>query len=228
MPGVNVTVKGSTLGTLTTGDGKYILPAPANAQTLVFSFIGYRTIEVPVDGRNKIDVVLEQDVFKVDEVVVVAYGTSKKGSFTGSAAQVTTEKIAARPISNVMNAVEGTNPGIQVTSASGQPGSGQSIRIRGIGSISASNDPLYVVDGVPYSGTISNLNSNDIESITILKDAASSALYGNRAANGVVLITTKTGSRYKSSIQVLATQGVSSRSIPEYDRVNAMEYYPLM
>jgi TonB-linked SusC/RagA family outer membrane protein len=228
MPGVFVSVRGTTIGSITGVDGKYTLSAPANATVLIISFVGYKTQEIAIAGKTKIDASLALDVFNVDEVVVVAYGTAKKGSFTGSAAQISTEKIAARPISNVMNAVEGSNPGIQVTSASGQPGSGQSIRIRGIGSLYASSDPLYVVDGVPYSGTISNFNSNDIESISILKDAASSALYGNRAANGVVLITTKKGSGEKGSISFLATQGFTSRSIPEYDRVNAFQYYPLM
>jgi TonB-linked SusC/RagA family outer membrane protein len=228
MPGVFVSAKGTTIGAITGTDGKYVVSVPSSVQTLVFSFVGYKSQELPVSGKTKIDVTLAPDVFNVDEVVVVAYGTAKKGSFTGSAAQISTEKIAARPISNVMNAVEGINPGIQVTSASGQPGSGQSIRIRGIGSVSASNDPLYVVDGVPYSGTIANLNSNDIDNISILKDAASAALYGNRAANGVVLITTKRGSREKSSISFIVSQGVSSRSIPEYERVSADQYYPLM
>jgi len=227
MPGVSVTVKGTTVGVTTNADGKYFITATDN-QTLTFSFIGMKGQEFPVSGKTIINVVLENDLMNLDEVVVIAYGTAKKGSFTGSAAQINTDKIAARPIANVMNAVEGTSPGIQVTSASGQPGSGQAIRIRGIGSISASNDPLYVVDGVPYTGSIANLNSNDIESISILKDAASAALYGNRAANGVVLITTKRGSRDKSSISILVTQGISTRSIPEYDRVNAFQYYPLM
>jgi TonB-dependent SusC/RagA subfamily outer membrane receptor len=205
IPGVTVAVKGTTLGILTGTDGKYSIQVPANAPTLVFSFIGFKTQEFPIEGKTKIDISLVPEIVAIDEVVVIAYGTAKKGTYTGAADQINTDKIAARPISNVINAVEGTSPGIQVTSASGQPGSGQSIRIRGIGSISASNDPLYVVDGVPYSGTISNLNSNDIESISILKDAASAALYGNRAANGVVLITTKRGTRGKGSISFLAS-----------------------
>ena len=164
----------------------------------------------------------------MDEVVVIAYGTAKKGSFTGAAAQIESKKIETRPIANVTQAIEGTNPGIQATSASGQPGSGQDIRIRGFGSVSASNSPLYVVDGVPYSGSIGNLNSQDIESISVLKDAASSALYGNKAANGVVMITTKRGSKSRSSVQFTTTQGLSTRSIPEYERVGALAYYPLM
>ncbi len=115
-----------------------------------------------------------------------------------------------------------------MSSGSGQPGSGQSIRIRGFGSVNASNDPLYIVDGVPYAGNISNLNSDDIETVSILKDAASTALYGNKAANGVVMITTKKGAMGKSSFNVKFSQGFTDRAIPEYDRVDAYDYYPLM
>jgi TonB-dependent SusC/RagA subfamily outer membrane receptor len=194
LPGVTVKVQGLTIGTVTGPDGGYTLQAPRDAAALEFSFIGMQTQVVQVNGRTRIDVTLVPDLVAMDEVVVIAYGTAKKGSFTGSAAQIESKKIETRPVTNITKAIEGTNPGIQVTSASGQPGSGQDIRIRGFGSVSASNDPLYVVDGVPFSGSISNLNSNDIESISILKDAASSALYGNRAANGVVMITTKRGS----------------------------------
>ena len=184
--------------------------------------------EVEIQGRTRIDVVLQPDLIAMDEVVVIGYGTARRGSYTGSAAQIESKKIETRPITDVSQAIEGTNPGIQVTSASGQPGSGQSIRIRGFGSVSASNDPLYIVDGVPYALSISNLNPNDIESISILKDAASSAIYGNRAANGVVLITTKRGSRDRTSIQFTVSQGLSTRSIPEYERVSPLDYYQLM
>ncbi len=228
LPGVTVKVQGLTLGAVTNGDGDYSIQAPANATALEFSFIGMQNQVVPIDGRTRINVVLTPDLVAMDEVVVIAYGTAKKGSFTGSAAQIESKKIETRPVTNITKAIEGTNPGIQVTSASGQPGSGQDIRIRGFGSVSASNDPLYVVDGVPFSGNISSLNSNDIESISILKDAASSALYGNRAANGVVMITTKRGSKDKTAVQFTMTQGISTRSIPEYERIGALDYYPLM
>jgi TonB-linked SusC/RagA family outer membrane protein len=228
IPGVTVLAKGTTLGTATGTDGKYSINVPGTATTLQFSFVGYKTQDVLIGGRTKIDVTLAADVINVDEVVVVAYGTAKKASFTGASAMIDGKKLEARPVTNITKAIEGTNPGIQVTSASGQPGSEQSLRIRGFGSISASNSPLYIVDGVPYSGNIGNLNSQDIESISVLKDAASTALYGNKAANGVVMVTTKKGTRDRSSITVNATQGFSTRSIPEYDRVSALEYYPLM
>ncbi len=219
VPGVTVKVQGTTIGASTGIDGVFSLSAPTSATALEFSFIGMQSQVVPINGRTRINVTLAPDLVAMDEVVVIAYGTAKKGSFTGSAAQIDSKKIETRPITNVTNAIEGTNPGIQVTSASGQPGSGQDIRIRGFGSVSASNEPLYVVDGVPFSGSISSLNSNDIESISILKDAASSALYGNRAANGVVMITTKRGNKDRTSVQFTMTQGISTRSIPEYERI---------
>lgn len=228
LPGVTVKVQGMTLGAVTGPDGVYTLQVPQTATALEFSFIGMQSQVVQISGRTRVNVTLAPDLVAMDEVVVIAYGTAKRGTFTGSAAQIESKKIETRPIANITKAIEGTNPGIQVTSASGQPGAGQDIRIRGFGSVSASNDPLYVVDGVPFSGNISNINSQDVESISILKDAASSALYGNRAANGVVMITTKRGSRNQSSIQFTTTQGLSTRSIPEYERVTGLDYYPLM
>jgi TonB-linked SusC/RagA family outer membrane protein len=228
LPGVTVKVQGTTIGSVTGPDGVYTLQVPREATALEFSFIGMQSQVVEISGQTRINVSLSPDLVAMDEVVVIAYGTAKKGSFTGATAQIESKKIETRPIANVTQAIEGTNPGIQATSASGQPGSGQDIRIRGFGSVSASNAPLYVVDGVPYSGSIGNLNSQDIESISVLKDAASSALYGNKAANGVVMITTKRGSKSRSSVQFTTTQGLSTRSIPEYERVGALAYYPLM
>lgn len=193
IPGVSVVVKGTTMGTVTNADGVYTISVTENATALVFTYVGMSTQEVSIDGRSSINVVMETDVLGIDEVIVTAFGTAKKGAFTGSAAQINSSKIELRPISNVTAAIEGSAPGIQVTAQDGQPGSSQSIRVRGFGSYGASNSPLYVVDGAPYSGSISAINPNDIESVTILKDASSTALYGNKAANGVVLITTKRG-----------------------------------
>ncbi|MDM8004211.1 MAG: TonB-dependent receptor plug domain-containing protein, partial [Bacteroidota bacterium] len=228
LPGVTVKVQGLTVGTVTGPEGAYSLQAPREATSLEFSFIGMQTQVVPINGRTRINVTLVPDLVAMDEVVVIAYGTARKEQFTGAAAQVDSKKIETRPVTNVTSAIEGTNPGIQMTSASGQPGSAQDLRIRGFGSVSASNSPLYVVDGVPYTGTIANLNSNDIESISILKDAASTAIYGNRAANGVVMITTKRGNKDRSAMTFTMTQGISTRAIPEYERVSALDYYPLM
>ena len=227
IPGVSVQVKGTTLGTVTDVDGKYILGVPADAKTIVFSFVGMKTVESPLTA-SVIDVKLESDVFGVDEVMVVAFGTAKKSSFTGSATQIGSEQIELRPLSNVTGALEGIAAGVQVTPGSGQPGAGADIRIRGFGSINASSSPLYVVDGVPFSGNISSINPNDIETMSVLKDAASTALYGSKAANGVVIITTKRGKTGEGSISLSINEGITSRSIPEYDRVGAMDYYPLM
>ncbi|RZJ20183.1 MAG: SusC/RagA family TonB-linked outer membrane protein, partial [Acinetobacter sp.] len=174
-----------------------------------------------------INISLESDSKVLNEVLVVGYGTTTKGAFTGSASNVKAADLANRTVTNLNNALAGAAPGIQVNAGSGQPGAGPSIRVRGFGSISASNDPLYVVDGVQYSGSISNINVDDIENISLLKDAASSALYGSSAANGVIIITTKKGRANQDKLSIKALQGVTSRGIPEYETVDAYQYYPL-
>ena len=227
--GVNVLVKGTTVGVVTDLDGNYILQVPDGATTLVFSYIGYLTKEEVIGNRSTIDVTLNPDAQNLEEVVITAYGgTVDKGNFTGSAIALKADKIANRPINNVVNAIEGQAPGVITTSASGQPGSTPAVRIRGVGSVNSSSSPLYVVDGVPYDGDLSNLNPEDIADMTILKDASSSALYGSRAANGVIMITTKTGKKNQPTFNLRVQQGVSGRALPEYDRVNADEYYPLV
>jgi TonB-linked SusC/RagA family outer membrane protein len=208
---------------VTDANGRYEITTTPDA-TLVYSFIGMTTREMAVGGRTVINVALESEMAVLDEILVVAYGTTRRGTYTGAATQVTSEKIEARPISHVSRAIEGLTPGVQVSSGSGQPGAGSNIRIRGYGSISASNAPLYVVDGVPYDLSISNLNTNDIESITVLKDASATALYGNRAANGVIMITTKRGRADRTQFEVRATQGFSVRGLPEYDRADPMQF----
>lgn len=225
--GVSVRVAKTNTGTVTDMKGEYTLLAPSNGR-LVFSYVGHIDQEVAVNGRTSLNVTLQVDTKGLNEVVVIAYGTANRKTFTGSLTQIDAKALQTRPISNVFNALEGAAPGIQVNSGSGQPGAGPSIRIRGVGSINASNDPLYVVDGVPYEGNISSLATDDIESMSLLKDASASALYGARAANGVVIITTKKGKRGSNHVQVRAMQGVTSRAIPEYDRVDAFQYYPLM
>ena len=228
LPGVSVVVKGTIIGTTTDVDGNYSLTVPSSATTLVFSFIGMTPVEEEIGGRRSIDLAMHPDVLGIEEVIVTAYGTAKKGAFTGSATQINASKIENRPISNITAAIDGASPGVQVTAASGQPGSSQSIRVRGFGSYGASNSPLYVVDGVPYSGSISAINPVDIESITILKDASSTALYGNRAANGVVLITTKRGKPGKGQFTVNASYGMLTRAQPEYEMIDAFDYYPIL
>ncbi len=219
IPGVSVIVKGTTIGTVTNFDGRYTIDAPQDASVLVFSFVGMRTQEVAITGATH-NVVLEAEVFGVDEVMVVAYGTAKKESFTGSAEVISNERLERRTVANVTKALDGMAPGIQATSGSGQPGAGSTIVIRGFGSINASTNPLYVVDGIPYDGNINAINPNDIASITILKDASAGALYGARGANGVVMITTKRGQSARTEFTMKANWGISARAIPRYDTMS--------
>ncbi|WP_456086597.1 SusC/RagA family TonB-linked outer membrane protein [Parabacteroides sp.] len=188
---------------------------PSSAKTLVVSFVGMKAQEIGV--KPNLRLVLEPDNQMIDEVVVVAYGTAKKAAFTGSAGVVKTEQIEKRQVSDVTNALAGAVAGVQIQSANGQPGTSATVKIRGVGSINAKSDPLYVVDGIPYDGDISSINSQDIESMTVLKDAASTALYGARGANGVIMITTKKGKSGKASINFDAKWGVNSRMIKNYD-----------
>ncbi|MDY3070128.1 MAG: TonB-dependent receptor [Parabacteroides sp.] len=216
--GASIVVKGTTVGTVTDFDGNFTLEVPKNGKELEISYIGMEKQTVKV--ASNINVKMVSDTQALDEVMVVAYGTAKKSAFTGSAATIKTEKITARQTSNVTNALTGQVAGVQTTSNTGQPGKDAEVRIRGIGSISASNKPLYVVDGVPYDGEISAISSTDIESMTVLKDAASNALYGARGANGVILITTKRGKSGDARINFNAKWGVNKRGIPSYDRVS--------
>lgn len=227
LPGVSVVVKGTTRGTNTNAQGNFTLSAPKDAQ-LLFSFVGFVAQEIAIGNKTQINVRLVADVANLEEVVITSFGSAKKSAFTGSAGTIGADQIAVRPITNIGQAISGTTAGVQTTAGSGQPGTAPEIRIRGFGSISSSNDPLYVVDGVPFTASIANLNPDDIENITILKDAASTALYGARAANGVVMVTTKKGKKGSNNINVKFTKGLNTRAIPEYDRVGPAEYYPLM
>ena len=183
----------------------------SSAGTLVISFIGMQSQEVKI--KPIVKVVLKSDAEVLDEVVVTAYGTSTKGSFTGSAAVMKADKIEKRQVSNVSNALAGAVAGVQILSNNGQPGEDAKVRIRGVGSINAGTDPLYVVDGVPYDGDLSSINSADIESMTVLKDAASTALYGARGANGVISVTTKEGREGKVAVNVRIENSFSTPSI---------------
>ena len=207
--GASVQLKGSTTVYAMTDDlGGYSITVPSNG-VLVVSFLGYKTVEIPVNGRTNIDVALEFEAEMLEDVVVVAYGTARKEATTGSVATVTGDVIAESPVTSVDKMLSGKMAGVQVTASSGQPGASSQIRIRGISSINAGNDPLWVVDGIPvmtgnYSyftntgNAIASINPNDIESITVLKDAAAASIYGSRAANGVILVTTKSGQAGKT------------------------------
>jgi TonB-linked SusC/RagA family outer membrane protein len=197
--GVSVQVLGTTTGTITDFDGKYAIQAPAKSK-LQFSFIGYVSQTLEVGSQSTINVTLKEDNKTLDEVVVIGYGTVKRRDLTGSVASVTGDKLAANPVSNVAQALQGQLPGVSVTSQDGRPGGGMSIRVRGGGSITQSNDPLFIVDGVQVSG-IDDIPADNIESIDVLKDAASTAIYGARGANGVILVTTKGGKEGKATVK---------------------------
>ena len=219
----SIQIKGTMQGASTDLDGNFSIDAPANA-TLIFSFVGYKTIEVAVAGQRNIKVVMESEAESLDDVVVVAYGTAKKESVTGAIATVKSDAIAKRPVSSVTDVLEGQTTGIMVNSTYGAPGEDASIRVRGFGSVNGSNTPLYVIDGVPFGGNVSDLNPRDIESITVLKDATSAALYGSRASNGVIMITTKRGKSDKATITASVNQGIYMRGIPEYDKLGANDW----
>ena len=225
--GATVLIEGTSVGTTTNINGEFSISAPANG-TLSVSFIGYESVQVPIAGKTWISVSLKEDTHAIDDVIVVAYGTAKKESFTGSVAVVKSEELEHRKVANVTKAIDGLAPGVQATSGSGQPGSGSTIVIRGFGSINASSTPLYVVDGIPYDGAISAINPDDIASISILKDASASVLYGARGANGVVLINTKKGNSDETVVDLKINVGVSSRAIPRYETVGAKDFMEMM
>ncbi|MBO5188608.1 MAG: TonB-dependent receptor [Alistipes sp.] len=225
--GATVMVDGTSQGTTTGSEGQFAISAPANA-TLTISFIGFQPAKIAVAGKSSLKVTLHEDTQAIDDVIVVAYGTAKKEAFTGSASVVKSENIAKRQVTNVSNALTGQVAGVQVTSSNGQPGASSTIKIRGFGSMAAYSDPLYIVDGVPFSGTLNSINTADIESVSVLKDAAASAIYGARGANGVIIITTKRGKSRDAVVTFDAKWGSSSRGIPKYDVIeDPAQYYEL-
>ncbi|WP_308503108.1 TonB-dependent receptor [uncultured Alistipes sp.] len=216
--GATILIEGTTIGSTSNADGSYTISAPSDAK-LLFSFIGYQPQQIAVAGKTRIDITLKEDSQAIDDVIVVAFGTAKKEAFTGSATVIKSDDIAKSQQSNVAQALAGKVAGVQLTNTSGQPGSSPEIRIRGFSSLNAGNSPLWIVDGMPYSGDLNNLNPNDIESMTVLKDAASNALYGARGANGVVMITTKKAKSKEAVINFDAKWGVNSRAVKDYEYI---------
>ncbi len=217
--GVTVLVKGSTRGASTDVAGRYAVSVPSGA-TLQFSHLGYDQVEVAVGNKSVVDVTMSENTTALDDVVVVAFGTQKREAFTGSAAVVKSGDLAKRQSSNVMNALVGNVAGLQMKGSSGQPGSDSGVTsIRGFGSINANTSPLIVLDGAPYPGNMSNINMADIESVTVLKDAASAALYGARGASGVILITTKRGSTRDAVVSFDMKLGVNERAMQTYKTI---------
>lgn len=196
--GANVMVKGTSIGSATDLDGNYELSVPANAKTLQVSYLGMKDIEVPISGAV-VNITMEEDIANLDEVVVIGYGTMKKRDLTGSVASVGGDAISAVPVASAVEAITGKMAGVQVTTTEGSPDAEMKIRVRGGGSITQSNDPLFIVDGFPVA-TITDIPPSDIESIDVLKDASSTAIYGSRGANGVIIVTTKSGKAGKVSV----------------------------
>jgi len=240
LPGVAVIVKGTTVGTATAADGSYTVNVPDGNSTLVFRYIGYLTKEVSVGNTNTISVALSLDEQQLSEVVITGYGSTVAKELTGSVAQVGAEVLEDRPVASVDQLLQGQVAGLQSVGASGQPGANQEIRIRGIGSINAGSDPLYVVDGViintgdvsrltETSNQLAGLNPNDIESVSVLKDAASTSIYGSRGANGVILITTKKGRAGKTKFNFSTEHGYTDvAKVPDAGKfLNAQQWLEL-
>ncbi|HPM17282.1 MAG TPA: TonB-dependent receptor plug domain-containing protein, partial [Bacteroidales bacterium] len=234
IPFASVVIKGTTTAIPADANGVYALNNVPENGTLVFSSIGYEAIEIPVNGRAEINAALAQQAVGLDQILVVAYGTTTKGSYSGSATQLRQESFKDVPVLTFEQAIVGAVPGVQISQKSGQPGSLPEIRIRGFGSFNAGNEPLYVIDGVPatsgdwssgniYTSSMNFLNPGDIESVTVLKDAAASSLYGSRASNGVVIITTKKGKAGRPVTTFKGNVGISYFAVNNYPLVSEEE-----
>ncbi|MFN3136237.1 MAG: SusC/RagA family TonB-linked outer membrane protein [Allomuricauda sp.] len=224
LPGVTVVEQGTTNGTSADFDGNYTIEVASNG-VLIFSSVGYAAQNVPVNGRTQIDLALSVDSQQLDEVVIVGYGTQSSRKVTGAVQQLNTQELADLPVPQITQKLQGRLVGVQINQTTGRPGEGVQVRVRGQASILAGSDPLYVVDGFPIVGDISTINPDEIESISVLKDAASTSLYGSRAANGVVLITTKTGKTERGELSVNYFGGV--QTVPQQgrpDMMNAREF----
>lgn len=210
LPGVNISVLGTTIGTSTNLDGSYSLQTPSASDTLVYSFVGYETAQIPINGRSTIDVEMITQAFEGEELIVVGYGKQEAQDITGSVSSVTSEALNEVPVSNAASALQGRAAGVLVSStADGTPGSTPVIRIRGRRSLTAGNDPLFVVDGIPFNGSLNDINTESIESMEVLKDASATAIYGSRGANGVVLISTKRGGNFETQVSYNGYYGFS-------------------
>ncbi|QHT71472.1 TonB-dependent receptor [Rhodocytophaga rosea] len=242
LPGVNVLVKNTTIGSVTTQDGNYSVSVPPENTILVFSYIGYITQEITLNGRSGIDITLSEDLQSLEEVVVVGYGTVKKSDLTGSVSSISSVELKAIPVATFDQALQGRAAGVQVVQSTGAPGGGTNIRIRGTSSVNASSEPLYVIDGMlinsnsgetsiggrgPAVNPLATINPSDIESIEVLKDASATAIYGSRAANGVILITTKRGKAGKASVNFESYYGVQTVT-KKLDLLNATQFAQLV
>ena len=226
LPGASVKVVGTRTGTTTNIDGQFTITVPDAESRLEISHIGM--LSRIVRARNGMQIALDTDNLEIDEVMVVAYGTQKRSSFTGAASTIKADKIEKLQVSNISKALEGQVAGVQIASSSGTPGAGASIIVRGIGSISSSQSPLIIVDGVPYEGSLNSIAMQDVENMTVLKDAAANSMYGARGANGVILITTKSGSRNQTRVNFEGRWGFNARAVGNYDIItDPGEYYEM-
>jgi len=222
LPGVSVVVKGTTKGTATGADGTFQLEIPSGSEILVVSFIGMTSREIVIGNQTSFNIVLEEGDLELDEVVVIGYGVQKKRDLTGAVSAISSDEISSLPVAGVQQALQGQASGVMITQNHGAPGAGIQVRIRGVGTIGDS-DPLYVIDGVPTKDGLSNLNTTDIESISILKDAAAAAIYGTRSSNGVILITTKRGKAGVTDVEFNTQYGIQKIS-NKLDLLNADQY----
>lgn len=244
IPGVTVKIPGAVGGAITDAGGNYSISVTSNAKTLRFSSVGYITQIITIGTSSRVNVILQSDAKALQDVIVVGYGTAKKESFTGSASVVKSDVLENRPVSSFDKALQGAAAGVTVTSTSGQPGAASQVRIRGIGSISANATPLYVIDGIPInsgnlsqivadqrtnptseSDILSTINPNDIATVTILKDASAASIYGSRAANGVILITTKKGLNGKTKFNLTLNGGNSYIATDKPASLDASQYF---
>jgi len=230
VPGANVVVTGTTLGTMTDSDGKYSIEVPQGSNSLTFSFIGMESQEIIIGALTQIDVTLAESAIGLDEVVVIGYGTMKKRDVSTAISSVSSENLKDKPVSNFAQAISGNMAGVRITNTNAAPGGGSQINIRGIGSINAATSPLFVIDGFPlkdgfdqYENPLNSINPADIESVEVLKDASSSAIYGTQASNGVILITTKSGKTGKPTISINASSGFQNM-INKVDVLNKQDY----
>ena len=238
IPGVSIVVMGTTVGTSTSIDGDFSLDVPEASSTLMFSFVGMVTQTYDIDFANpsSIDILMEEDFLNLEEIIVTGYSTRVKNSITGSTVQVKADEFKDIPVTSIDQTLQGKVAGLTISSTSGTPGSMQDIRIRGVGSITAGNDPLIVVDGVPvvnqdFSGSsdrtslsaLASINSNDVETITVLKDASATSAYGARGSNGVIVITTKKGRVGKTQFNLSAYYGFQNKASPGKDVLTGVQ-----
>ncbi|HLR31478.1 MAG TPA: carboxypeptidase-like regulatory domain-containing protein, partial [Fodinibius sp.] len=222
LPGVNIMVKGTTIGTSTDQNGNYELDVPSYQDTLVVSFVGYQSREEPINGRQELNIALQPQAIAGEELVVVGYGTQQKSSLTGSVAKVENEDLDQIPVGSVGEALAGRLAGVNIVNSRNRPGQSPRIQIRGIGSIDGGNDPLIVIDGFP-GGDLDHINMNNVESIEVLKDASAAAIYGSRGAGGVILVTTKSGSG-EPTVELDFSYGISSPMLHD-DWLTGEEWY---